>query len=102
MSTHTPGPWIVSIGPPEHVKHTPRKTRVIPDPTTGYDCIIATAEYGMYGPRQVGQAEANTRLIAAAPELLEALRLCIEALEFIPCRARNEAQAAIAKAEGRT
>jgi hypothetical protein len=47
--------------------------------------------------------EANARLIAAAPELLEALKVLVEAAEFSPLLcgfdALDRAHAAIAKAE---
>lgn len=50
-------------------------------------------------------SEANARLIAAAPELLEALRQCEALMASHPAfnisDARIAARAAIAKAEGR-
>lgn len=52
----------------------------------------------------VEQATANVELIIRAVNsfdaMKEALESCIEALEFIPCRARNKAQAALALAKG--
>ena len=78
---HTPGPWVVSIGPPEHVKVSPHRTRIIPDPATGRDLIIATAEYGAYGPRNPVEAQANATLIAAAPAMYEALKGCLRVTE---------------------
>lgn len=79
MEKHTPGPWVVSIGPPEHVKYEMHKTRIIPGGER--DFIIATAEYGTYGPPMVGEADANARLIAAAPELLEALKAAVRVMK---------------------
>lgn len=54
--------------------------------------------------------EANAHLIAAAPELLEALKLCLQRLEwarmdvpfFDPQTSIDAALSAIAKAEGRS
>ncbi len=76
MTTHTPGPWMTGSG----------------------DC------HGVYGPKQNGHQQlvarcpdhhksheydsqnmaANARLIAAAPEMLEALRLVARAIEANP------------------
>lgn len=78
-TTHTPGPWVVSIGPPEHVRISPIKTRIIP--ADGRDMIITTAEYGVYGPRNPMEAEANANLIAAAPAMYEALKDSLVLLE---------------------
>ena len=92
MSAHTPGPWEVVDG---------RRIGVIlPNAIGGgYDshCIAVTQESAHIN------AEANARLIAAAPELLEALK----AIKDHPnTRYEVEAQLgestwnAIAKAEG--
>ena len=54
-------------------------------------------------PQEV--VEANARLIAAAPQLLEALKALLDITPFSStdkdCRIHREAEAAIAKAEGR-
>ena len=64
---HTPGPWQVSIGPP---RDAPLRTCVV---ARDLERNIATCHTPReYGPN-VDQAEANARLIAAAPELLAAL-----------------------------
>lgn len=58
MSAHTPGPWHVHEGASD-------------------GCLVATTAYGdkvISGEFSVsGESEANARLIAAAPSLLEAL-----------------------------
>lgn len=61
MSKHTPGPWVVSRRDPARFQ-------------------VATVElFGIYsrhpesGGAEVGEPEADARLIAAAPQLLEAL-----------------------------
>jgi hypothetical protein len=83
---HTPGPWFVGtgwIGAGEI-----REGRV-----------IARVDNYPYG-----DSEANIRLLAAAPELLEALRSAIKVLRWAGGneeRVYDAAVAAIAKAEGR-
>lgn len=87
MSNHTPGPWI-------------------PKP-------ITNAAWEIAGPGRKGYAEgivcmvttgeANARLIAAAPELLEALRGCFEHGEYSTPYGKaawDAARAALAKANG--
>jgi hypothetical protein len=76
MSKHTPGPWEVHPLAPLAV-HQPE-----------YECWIP-------------QSKADARLIAAAPELLEALLLCVDALEDGHWQeTKQAARAAIAKATG--
>lgn len=60
MSEHTPGPWLVD-GPAIRSKHVSIAT------------VLDVA--WPYGNRP-NNPGANARLIAAAPELLEALKLC--------------------------
>jgi len=91
MAGHTPGPW-------QHVPdkwdrseyriETVRRWSV--DPTSGI--YVASAN----GP-------SNARLIAAAPDLLEACKMFVDACENAPSKtaaAVRMARAAIAKAEG--
>ncbi len=59
--THTPGPWKVKSGTEVYARETP-----IADAWTFSSSI------------KVGKA--NAKLIAAAPDLLEALEACLEAL----------------------
>ena len=62
-------PWNITISPPEHLKYEKVMGRVM-----GNDGqIVATCEYGTYGYGKE-TVEANSRLIAAAPELLAALQ----------------------------
>jgi len=73
----------------------------------GFICDLDDGEYHEYDNR--AEMEANARLIAAAPELLEALeRLCDEQngpplIHYAPDweEAMDKARAAIAKARGR-
>lgn len=73
LAKHTPGPWFAGKpGPMRHCNvYGPENTH------------IATANHliGGHGPEwidnpdmAIGEAEANARLIAAAPEMAEALR----------------------------
>ena len=91
-SAHTPGPWLISY-------HHEGGTQIAIDDEPGMqgerDYDLATVTHG-----DPDELEANARLIAAAPELLEALIRC-EA-----CTTNDEvgrqARAAIAKALGET
>lgn len=97
---HTPGPW-TALG------------------RDGYNSIIIRAEHASHWPALVPEfneiardpeQEANARLIAAAPDLIDALRDivaridCYDAGRCPPSlaeRCREIALAAIAKAEGK-
>lgn len=87
MSKHTPGPWEWN-----------KNYRGLDGP--GGAVILEYAPYeGMWVPDYAGDwSEANARLIAAAPELLEALQDLCDTLG--ECGATAKARAAIAKAEG--
>ena len=63
MSAHTPGPWKYA--------HCPHERRYEVWPGDGY--ILASVPTIA---RREKESEANARLIAAAPEMLEALRYC--------------------------
>ncbi len=72
MGTHTPGPW--------KSEDTLSGAEVNSD-TSGQWASIAWLEENRLGSRQVSSDEqrANARLVAAAPELLEALELFVDA-----------------------
>lgn len=89
---HTSGPWRADVsfvnGPRDY----------------GYDA--ATGEFSSIAQAFGRDAEANARLIAAAPDLLEALRLLVgmvraSASSYTEHPDFHLALAAIAKAEGR-
>lgn len=89
MSKHTPGPWnIKSFGSAEII---------ISAPTMPY---VAVASPSLHA--QTGTGESNARLIAAAPELLEACKFALDHLD--PSNGaeecREQVKKAIAKAEG--
>jgi hypothetical protein len=66
MSGHTPGPWRLQED------DSSGRIVVVAD-RIGLIAILAEHDFGI---AESDQDDANARLIAAAPELLEALRLC--------------------------
>jgi hypothetical protein len=91
MSKHTPGPW--EVGGYGGV--------VIPVNRNG---SIICSMHGRDSTYQGDNCKDNARLIAAAPDLLEALKEFVHPYQSVALteRERNEkALAAIAKAEGR-
>lgn len=98
MSNHTPGPWRVlstretRVGGP----------RITAEGSTPFRSVAIADVWG-----NEDETLANARLIAAAPELLEAIKLCVATLDgnFGPnhrnAPAIDAAVAVIAKAEGR-
>ena len=98
MGTHTPGPWTVEEygdeDAPALVIHKNTETRV---------CFMATP--GSHG--DPAKIEADAHLIAAAPELLAALKQLVADYQDVPDPTDEDGQAvfdtaraAIAKAEG--
>jgi hypothetical protein len=100
MTTHTPGPWFINTGPYEYCG-----ARI--DGSNGRSLAHAVQRdshptIGQGIPQ--AEADANARLICAAPDLLEAL-IAIRSIEFGHsdadiCKVRADADAAIAKATG--
>ena len=87
MSTqHTPGPWRIGTTPPNGEQTI----------GTQQGLMVAVATTGANTP-----TEANARLIAAAPDLLEALQNLLKS-SCIDGDIAIEAKAAIAKATGET
>jgi hypothetical protein len=89
MSKHTPAPWGIEIA------------------ADGLNKWVGCSRYSVATiaqlPNQVniGEADANARLIAAAPDLLEALIACLECEFCVAEKAViHQARAAIAKATG--
>jgi hypothetical protein len=81
---HTPGPWIS-----------------IDNLIGNEDCEIATLWYPEYSPNKHRERRANAKLIAAAPDLLEALQLLMAQTNSNELAvALDKARAAIAKATG--
>jgi hypothetical protein len=69
MNKHTPGPWAVdkTVDGKHHIV-------TLPDGRIGAYC-------GCVGAHDDAESQANAKLIASAPRMLEALKLCIAALE---------------------
>jgi len=92
-ATHTPGPWVVF--PPESCEVVDASKR-----------LVASAFYGdQYGKWNIGLTQANARLIAAAPDLLEVLQDLKESASYwgeydVPIGIVDRINAAIAKATG--
>lgn len=94
--THTPGPW--RVGPVDDT--------VVTD-ADGKEVAAIDGDYN--SPDEWPRMEANARLIAAAPELLGALRFILAFYEpgqtYLDTNAWKQAEAsarrAVAKAEGR-
>lgn len=89
---HTPGPWIVKNGDVHAEQYG----------------LLAAVRYLGNSQSQKNEREFNARLIASAPDLLEALKTTLAMLELLnapgtndPIEARvYQARAAIAKATG--
>lgn len=100
---HTPGPWIVRVLERGDVARHPK----------GYKTIVDLDQPNGIGQRSAGtlivfgdEGEANARLIAAAPEMLEALKAMADfaSNQLSPegrLNALGKMDAAIRKAEGR-
>jgi hypothetical protein len=99
MSKHTPGPWkVAQTGGFELAVYGRSKNQPI--------CIFTTPD-GDYIPQELKNGKANAHLIAAAPDLLAALKALSaglhDELDSNPRVKASEvraARAAIAKAEG--
>jgi hypothetical protein len=99
---HTPGPWVLRPNPGDGIvsEH---------GGSDGYPHTIGTVGGYLIANvcQQAAETEANARLIAAAPDLLAALKTIAESWErgfnLDEWRdAMDDAHSAIAKAEGRT
>lgn len=115
-SKHTPGPWTACQfrGTPHPVRLGERwpevQIRVGSNETTGgMGNVLALVVLGGVGAISFDRAdiEANARLIAAAPDLLEALRDVVDLFEWEESdsaqeRAYDAAVAAIGKATSQT
>jgi hypothetical protein len=107
-TNHTPGPWEIMADPINKGFHEYHDNRWI---ATG-DAQLEMCEYNendwtlrkgrLICMMRDGQTKENAQLIAAAPELLAALKALIfqEEMNMGDCGIRDQARAAIAKAEG--
>lgn len=106
MSKHTPGPWIVTErrhpykdGSKAHVERNIYTAWKHPQLKDNYPVVCTSVGIGMDGEKAVQFAhidEADARLIAAAPDLLEACKAALsDDQPYI-----EKCRAAIAKATG--
>lgn len=100
-TAHTPGPWKADLGEAFHVREQ--------DGGRIATLIFMDGPFGFNGRRNPDEVAANARLIAAAPDLLEALEATTKALAVAVAAAGGDpethhvsvkARAAIAKAKG--
>ncbi len=86
---HTPGPWKAHF----------EEAYFVTGPDLGRVAMMMNlkGKHGLAGRRSGEESAANCRLIAAAPDLLEALRSMLEDDDHD--EAKRKARAAIAKAE---
>jgi len=78
---HTPGPWRLE----KQVAGRDWTSIGAPVATVGGEALCESVEFIVgtvsdFGPHGEQETEANARLIAAAPELLDALRQCVIAI----------------------
>ena len=117
MSAHTPGPWTFREfhGTPENIE-LGRKHGIAPVPALtndgarvvmSGDARIGTVDCQTAFKRGKGhevacaERDANARLIAAAPDLLNACKLALMGFELNAAIDWSELERAIAKAEGK-
>jgi hypothetical protein len=101
--THTPGPWFVHPGTDGRERGHIRELKT--ESTSGRHVAVARITYA---GREYGECEANARLIAAAPELLEACQEALTAATNVfhgdivkeASRVRAVLRSALAKAKG--
>ena len=87
MSKHTPGPWTY------HICRDTSTARI--EAKGGCEVVGSTVGYSSE------ECEANAKLIAAAPDLLEALERMVECCDLFPLADYHiQAKAAIAEARG--
>lgn len=104
---HTPGPWMVSFDATRYAIHQCEEINGVQHRRTPIAFVPKFTKNDSFPAEEHRTILQDARLIAAAPELLEALRICAsqstgpdwtpgQALGFI----RQHAHAAIAKATG--
>lgn len=94
MSKHTPGPWEVGFYLTTEAFRAIMEHRAVMRPDGALLCVT--------GPSGDADSDADARLMAASPKLLEALKGLVACShgEGVECVHYKRAHAAIAKAEG--
>lgn len=93
MSPHTPGPWEAR----EWSIHAPTSVGTV---VNGQFQLVAECSGTGARDLQTEIESANARLIAAAPEMLEALEGALDVLSAVMPGSHRTIRAAIAKAKG--
>lgn len=97
MNKHTPAPWSVQSDP----CHFDTLSDVVGGEVKQMQGIKSQMFVSVGGWADVSEQEANARLISAAPDLLEALKLVVDEIDgTFPFESLAAARAAISKAEG--
>jgi hypothetical protein len=110
MSAHTPGPWWPRMDGSGRWGVKTYRDKEESDPYANYGCEYGATICGGIGDhtekRTYGNGEANAHLIAAAPDLLEALEAALLLVDMSTSYRREDiaqqSRAAIAKAKGET
>jgi hypothetical protein len=95
---------IQGAAPAANVHHTPGPWYSYQHSTDFFPIVGTVSGHGLFHILRTGRSsvdDANARLIAAAPELLSALRDILAEADFGDPALEAKARAAIAKAEGR-
>ena len=105
---HTPGPWTIT---PDEVRINQTKMQVLEISSEEMPYWIAYVQSSKPYTDYKGDSKANANLIAAAPDMYEALKKAEFAIMQVPAmsegvsgilrRAAAEVEKALAKAEGR-
>jgi hypothetical protein len=102
-AAHTPGPWSWKIEPQAYPESDDADLPAVVRSANGKEVVTIYERYCTDG-----DYEANARLIAAAPDLLDALKRLESTARILPesmdepGSAMSQARAAISRAEGRT
>jgi len=100
QATHTPGPWSVCYDHPDQ-KCRDSIAYIRAPHTEDFDCGAETAV--VYGCKGNEERRANARLMAAAPDLLDALRVAYSDIQRLPGHTIDmlgRIEAAVVKATG--
>jgi hypothetical protein len=92
MNNRTPGPWNLRL------EHSPKVDRLIIFKDGG-EKIAKVFNHGPFPTYPSALAQANAKLISAAPDLLDALKYIRDECTGLPTIARALADKAISKAE---
>lgn len=106
---HTPGPWETRVGFDDETVEVFAPNPEIKPPFKPTELAVVRLPYGDDFDEDERERDANARLIAAAPQMLEALEKLLKLGDFpyhgdedgcVICEVVTEARAAIAAATG--